>query len=84
MNTEACCCTNTDHITGCMVCGRELFYTPDKPLRAIVFTVAKNILLMSFVWKVIMSAMNVIVGIYLSLLSMNALIAIKPIQLNWH
>lgn len=42
MNTEACCCTNTDHITGCMVCGRELFYTPDKPLRANCFYCGKE------------------------------------------
>ena len=32
----ASCCTNTDHISGCMVF-RELFYTLEKPLRANCF-----------------------------------------------
>lgn len=42
MNTEASCCTNTDHISGCMVCGRDLFNTPDKPLRADCFYCGKE------------------------------------------
>lgn len=42
MNNEACCCSNTDNISGCMVCGRELFCTPDKPLRANCFYCGKE------------------------------------------
>ncbi|MEG3070277.1 MAG: DUF5714 domain-containing protein [Candidatus Syntrophopropionicum ammoniitolerans] len=32
-----CCCPDEDHTSGCMVCGQELFCTPDKPLRATCF-----------------------------------------------
>lgn len=34
---EADCCSDIGNISGCMVCGRELFCTPDKPLRANCF-----------------------------------------------
>ncbi len=37
MNNEFACCSDTDHISGCMVCGRELYCIPDKLLRATCF-----------------------------------------------
>lgn len=37
MGTEPCCCPDLGNISGCMVCGRNLFYIPDRPLRAYCF-----------------------------------------------
>ncbi|MDD2554400.1 MAG: DUF5714 domain-containing protein [Desulfotomaculaceae bacterium] len=40
MSTEqkvVCCGADGDNISGCLVCGRELYCTPDKPLRAACF-----------------------------------------------
>jgi len=42
MNSDICSCPNTDHISGCMVCGGELYYTPDMPLRAKCFYCGKE------------------------------------------
>ena len=42
MRRETCCGSNTDNISGCMVCGQELFYTPDKPFRAKCFYCGKE------------------------------------------
>ncbi|MBN2038406.1 MAG: SAM-dependent methyltransferase [Spirochaetes bacterium] len=36
------CCENINYISGCMVCGRELYYTPDKTLRANCFYCGKE------------------------------------------
>jgi hypothetical protein len=40
--TSTCCCLNTDHVFGCMVCGRELYCTADEPLRARCFYCGKE------------------------------------------
>ncbi len=37
MNIAACDCSNTSHMSGCMVCGRELYYTPDMAHQAQCF-----------------------------------------------
>lgn len=42
MNNYKCGCLNTDYISGCMVCGRELVYTPGRPLRARCFYCGKE------------------------------------------
>lgn len=42
MDIDNCCCSNTDYVSGCMVCGRELFYTPDRPFRAQCFYCGKE------------------------------------------
>ncbi|HHX75001.1 MAG TPA: hypothetical protein GX699_08880 [Firmicutes bacterium] len=42
MSDMSCCCTGSDNLSGCMVCGRELFCTPDKPLRAKCFYCGKE------------------------------------------
>ncbi len=34
MVVETCCCENSDYMSGCMICGKPLFCTPDKPLKA--------------------------------------------------
>ncbi len=36
------CCSKPDYISGCMVCGRQLFCTPDMPLRARCFYCGKE------------------------------------------
>lgn len=42
MENDGCCSCNIDNISGCMVCGRELFCTPDILLRAKCFYCGKE------------------------------------------
>lgn len=42
MSNESSCCIASENIAGCLVCGRELFCTPDKPLRAKCFYCGKE------------------------------------------
>jgi len=42
MDQNKNCCSNTVHISGCMVCGQELHYTPEMPLRATCFYCGKE------------------------------------------
>lgn len=42
MKDDLSCCDNTGNISGCTVCGSDLYYTPDKTLRANCFYCGKE------------------------------------------
>lgn len=43
-----CCCSDSKQVTGCLVCGQELIYLPDKPLRAHCYYCGKKAITHSF------------------------------------